>query len=543
MTEADCPDRPPEGRLDSWKEIAAHLKRGVTTVQRWEKDEGLPVHRLLHSRGDSVFAWRSELDSWWRERSQGVATPPPRHKRSARLMVLPFDNLTGDPDQEYVAGGLTEELITRLARCLPRDLAVIARTTAMVCKATGRRVRELAEDLDLQYVVEGSVRRSADQLRIAVQLIDARSETHLWAETRELLLGDLVALQSEVAEAVATQLMTATSMVSPPSTPPHSVAPAAYEAYLKAVHLLWHDMTESGLHTSITLFRRAIEASPDFAQAHAGVAQAYRHLGGAGINVMAPREILPPAREAARRALQIDDSVGEAHTVLGVILWQHDWNPTAAERELRRGVDLSPSHAMGHALLALCLQALRRDDEAIAACRRAKEIDPLSVIVQSFLVFVLADAGRVAEAEEEERIGLKSYPEHWFLHYGVSFARMGRGDFPGAADLLRRSRELCPTNSNVLSWLGHATARAGLVEEARGILEGLLRDFRQRYVTPWAIANVYAGLGDNDHAFEWLDKALEERSGWLAAIRSSELSFGILRSDPRYEDLCRRVGL
>jgi TolB-like protein len=208
---------PAEGRLDSWKEIAAHLKRGVTTVQRWEKEESLPVHRLPHSRGDSVFGWRSELDGWWQERSRRLASAPHRRKGLPRLLVLPFDNLSGDPAQEYVANGLTEELITRLARALPEDLAVIARTTAIACKATGKTVREMAEEVDLEYVVEGSVRRSGEQLRITVQLIDAHSETHIWAEARELTLGDLLTLQSEVAEAVAAEVTSATSRPRPAS--------------------------------------------------------------------------------------------------------------------------------------------------------------------------------------------------------------------------------------------------------------------------------------------------------------------------------------
>jgi TolB-like protein/Flp pilus assembly protein TadD len=532
---------PGEGRLDSWKEIAAHLKRGVTTVQRWEKEEGLPVHRLPHSRGDSVFAWRSELDEWWRGRTERLALEP-RGRRGPRLMVLPFDNLSGDPGQDYIASGLTEELITRLARAVPEKLAVIARTTAMVCKGSGRSVREMAEALDLEYVVEGSVRRFEEQLRVTVQLIDAHSETHLWVETRELRVGDLLALQSEVAEVVAGQVTNATSRVSKRVAPSPPVAQVAYDAYLKALHLTWSDMTESGLHASIALFQAAIDAAPNFAQAYAGLAHAYRHLGGAGVTVKPPGEILPPARDAARRALQIDDSVGEAHTALGVILWQHDWDPVAAEAELQRGVELSPSQAMGYVLLALCLLTMQRYDDAVAACRKAREIDPYSVIVQSFLVFVLADAGRVAEAEEEERI-CEGYPEHWFLLYGMSFARMSRKDFRGAAELLQRSHRLCPTNSNALSWLGHAAARAGLVDDARSVLGRLLATARERYVTPWAIANVYAGLSDLDRAFEWLEKAFEERSGWLVILRSSELCFGVLRSDSRHDDLCRRVGI
>jgi tetratricopeptide (TPR) repeat protein len=225
-----------------------------------------------------------------------------------------------------------------------------------------------------------------------------------------------------------------------------------------------------------------------------------------------------------------------------VIHWQYDWDWNAALRELRLGVELKPNHAMGHAWLALGCTGLQRHDEAIAAARRAVEIDPLSPMPQSFLLFLLANAGRRAEGEAEVRWTLEHYPDHWLLLYGIGFARLCQGDYEGAMTTLRRADQLCPGNPNVLSWLGHSAGRAGLAAEARRVLEQLDAAERERYTPPWAKANVYAGLGDLDRAFEGLERAFEERSGWLVGLRN-EMVFGAIQADPRYEALCARVGL
>jgi TolB-like protein len=201
-------------RLDSWKGIAGHLKRGVTTVQRWEKDEGLPVHRLPHSRAGSVFSWRSELDAWWTERSR-KGDGATRRPQAARLLVLPFSNLSGDPEQEYLADGLTEELISQLAqRCSP-GLEVIARTSSMALKGTRQGVREIAQGLRLDYLVEGSVRRSGDRVRITAQLIDGDTEGHRWVGLCDPVVGDLLVLQAEVADAIAREIAAATAFAPP----------------------------------------------------------------------------------------------------------------------------------------------------------------------------------------------------------------------------------------------------------------------------------------------------------------------------------------
>jgi tetratricopeptide (TPR) repeat protein len=225
-----------------------------------------------------------------------------------------------------------------------------------------------------------------------------------------------------------------------------------------------------------------------------------------------------------------------------MIHWQYDWDWAAAERELRLGVKLSPSHAMGHVWLAICLACLGRYPEAIASCRQAKDIDPLSPVVQSYLVFILAQADRLDEGETEARIALQVYPEFWLLLYGVAILRMAQGDWPGALGLLRRADALCPNNPVLLSWLGRSAARSGLRAEALRVVDDLLQASRQRYITPWAIANASAGLGEHDRAFEFLDEAYAERSGWLVALRVPVL-FGPLWEDSRFESLCRRVGI
>jgi TolB-like protein/Flp pilus assembly protein TadD len=544
VEEEDAGSVSPPGdlRLDSWKEIAGHLRRGVTTAQRWEKDEGLPVHRLPHGRAGSVFAWRSELDAWWRERSRRLEGEG-RRPETARLLVLPFSNLSGDPEQEYLADGLTEELIAQLAqRCSP-GLAVIARTSAMALKGSRQSAREIAQTLRLDYLVEGSVRRSGDRVRITVQLIDARTEGHRWAGVREPVVGDLLALQAEVADAIAREIATATARA--PTLAQRRVrrvSAPAYDLYLRGLHLLFAGMNVEAVHKSLAVFRQAIEADAELAPAYVGLAHAYQMLGGAGVDAVPPGEIQPQAREAALCALRLDDALGEAHTALGVIHWQYDWDWRAAERELRLGVKLSPSHAMGHVWLAICLACLGRYTEAIASCRQAKDIDPLSPVVQSYLVFILAQTDHLDEGETEARAALQVYPEFWLILYGVAVLRMAQGDWPGARDLLRRADTLCPGNPVLLSWLGRSAAQSGMRDEALRIVDGVLAASRQRYITPWAIANIYSGLGDHDRAFEFLERAYAERSGWLVALRVP-MVFGPLWKDERFESLCRRVGI
>lgn len=536
-------DSPPEDlRLDSWKEIAGHLRRGVTTAQRWEKDEGLPVHRLPHGRAGSVFAWRTELDAWWRERS-GRLDGETRRTEMARLLVLPFSNLSGDPEQEYLADGLTDELIAQLAQRCSAGLVVIARTSAMVLKGTHQSVREIGQTLRLDYLVEGSVRRSGHRVRITVKLIDARSQGHLWSGVREPVVGDLLALQAEVAHAIAGEIASVTA-----STPTlaqrrvRRVSGPAYDLYLRGLYLLFAGMNVEAVHKSLAVFRQAIQADAALAQAHVGLAHAYQMLGGAGIDAVPPAEVQPLARGAALRALSLDDALGEAHTALGVIHWQYDWDWRAAERELRLGVRLSPSHAMGHVWLAICLACLGRHKEAIASCRQAKDIDPLSPVVQSYLVFILAQTDHLDEGETEAKAALQVYPEFWLILYAVAILRMAQGSWPGALALLRRADALCANNAVLLSWLGRSAAQSGMRDEALLVVDALLAESRQRYITPWAIANIHVGLGDHARAFELLEKAYAERSGWLAALRVP-LVFGPLWQDERFESLCRRVGI
>jgi TolB-like protein len=379
-------------RLDSWKEIAAHLRRSLATVQRWEKREGLPVHRHLHGKLGSVWARKSEIDAWWVERRLQLEAPPPsgvaeegrampRRPRGlwlklagvtlalgaalllvlrgegrgrwpsaagrTMIAVLPFENLTGDPQQEFFCDGITEEMITLLGGLGPERLGVIARTSSMKLKGARKDVREIGRELGVGYVLEGSVRRDGDRVRIAAQLILASDQTHLWAQSYDRDVADILAVQTGVARAVANQIrLELTPRQQARLTSGRTVNHQAFDAYLRGRHELNRRSADSVEH-AIRYFRAAIEADPAYVAPHAGLADSYNQLGTFAIGAQSPRETRRLARSAAQAALAIDDQLAEAHAALGYAdLYDWSWKP--AESSLRRALELNPSYPWAH---------------------------------------------------------------------------------------------------------------------------------------------------------------------------------------------------
>src|SRR6195256_1596519 len=417
----------PEDRLDSWKEIASYLSRDVTTVQRWEKREGMPVHRHQHDRIGSVYAFSSELDAWVQsrrlrleeeEKEATAETPvdakgdhaPGRTSRTARwlvlggvvvlallaltylmirsrgtaatqpkitsLAVLPFKNLSGDPTQEYLADGMTEALIGRLSSI--HDLRVISRTSAMHFKDTQLSVPEIARALHVDALVEGSVIRDGSRIRVTAQLIRGATDAHFWSETYDRELRDALALESDVAQSIARRVeVTVSGEERARLVAARHVAPEVYESYLKGQFTLQKGVTKADIEESIGHFDEAIKSDPTFAPAYVGLANAYDSLGTIYFGVPAS-EVRPKELKAARKALELDPELADAHLLLANVQ-QKQWQWAEAETEYKLALELNPSNAVAQSGFADWLLCQGRIDEALTWTQRAREHDPVAV--------------------------------------------------------------------------------------------------------------------------------------------------------------------
>jgi len=570
-----APEGPPEDRLDSWKEIAAYLKRDVTTVQRWEKREGMPVHRHLHDRMGSVYAYTGELDAWRNKRDAGAgageaeangasekargfwpvltlvilglavagglawfwrhrSAEPNVSSRIRSIAVLPLQNLSGNPEQDYLADGMTEALIGQLATI--QGLRVISRTSSMQLKGTRNSVPEIAKKLNVQAVVEGSVIRSGDRIRITAQLIQGDSDVHVWSGTFDRELRDVLALQSDVAQGIARKIEIAVGAKNGVLVPARTVAPAVYESYLKGRFEL-NKGTRNGLEEALRQFQGAIDADATFAPAYAGVAGAYSKLGSVFIGY-SPLEIRPKVLAAANKALELDPDLVEAQILLADA-FQKDWQWAKAEEEYKQAIAHNPSDASALSGYSGWLLCQGQTQEAIEWERRGRELDPLG-FDDVFIGWILFQARRYDDAIRELQTVLAVEPDHptalWFL----SFALIGAKRFDEAVVTLERTAAPSERSSAVLGVLVHAYAGAGRRADALRALDELHRRRKTGYVPPAAFLNAYLGLGDKEQAFIWLGRAADERSNITQFLKVHPF-FDPLRGDPRFAVFLRRA--
>src|SRR5882672_7459956 len=567
-------------RLESWKEVAAYLGRDITTVRRWEKREGLPVHRLHHSRLGTVYAYTAELDAWRRERAPGpapgetAATQAPQTVRRAwklltlaalglilagglawlwrqrntklpasagsrirSLAVLPLDNLSGNHDQDYLADGMTEALIGRLSTI--QGLRVISRTSSMQFKGTRSSVPDIARKLNVQAVVEGSVIRSGDRIRITAQLIQGDTDVHLWAGTFDRELRDVLALDSEVAQSIARQIEVAvTGQEHSRLAAVRPVSPEVYESYLKGRFAL-HKNTQAGFNEAIAHFEDAIHREPAFAPAYAGLASTYSELGLVFYGA-SPLEVRPKVLAAARKALELDPELVEARVELADAL-QKNWQWAEAEAEYKQAIALNPSDASGHSGFSAWLLCQGRTQEALGGARRARELDP-PAYEDVNIGGILFQARRYDEAIRELRSVLAVEPEKPSALWSLGFALIGAERFDEAIATLEKAASVSDRSSAVLGVLVHAYARAGRRAEALRVLDELYRRRKAGYVPPAAFLNAYLGLGDKEEAFTWLERAAEERSNIMQFLKVHPF-FDPLRADPRFAAFLRRANL
>jgi TolB-like protein/Tfp pilus assembly protein PilF len=453
------------------------------------------------------------------------------------LAVLPLENLSGDPSQEYFADGMTDALITDLAQI--RALRVISRTSVMQYKGARKPLPEIARELKVDAVLEGSVVRSNGQVRIDAQLIQAANDQHLWAKSYHRELRDIVAMQNEIARAVADevriQLMPQEQVRLAVSKPINS---NAYENYLKGQYYLQR-WTSEGEAKAVEYFQKATKEDPNYAPAYAGLAlayawQAFLHLPS--------RQVMPLAEQAARRALALDDSWAEAHEALAIIKFRFYWDWAGAEAEYKRALELNPNFAEGHREYAVFLRTTNRYQESIAEAVQSKELDPKSDFVRTGLGVAYLLARRYDLAIQELQQVVAEYPESplAYLHLGMAYEQKGlpREAIPALEECVKISHR----DPTYLASLAHAYATFGRRQDAKRILAELQQRAKRQYVSPATIALDWLGLGNKEQALAWLEKAYEDRAFQLLIINSYPW-FDPLRSDPRFQGLVRRLGL
>ncbi len=452
------------------------------------------------------------------------------------VAVLPLQNLSGDPSQEYFADGITEELIGRLGRI--SGLRVTSRTSVMSYRDTKKRLPEIAKELGVEAVVEGSVSRADGKVRVTAQLIDGASDKHLWAQTYERDLGDVVALESEIAGAIARAgrlELASPELVQLAKT--RSVDPAAFEAYVKGRYF-WNKRGGEDLKKAIGFFQQALDVDPAYAVAYSGIADSYTQLGY--LSLLAPREVFPKARSAAERALEIDATLAEPHASLAYVKFYFDWDWAGAESEFRRAIELNSNYATAHDWYAYLLTATGRLPEARAQIQRAHELDPLSVPIESDMGFLLHYSHEQDQAAEELRKALEMNPQYPPAHLFLGRVYQAKGLYDQAIAEYQATgplKEWVPT----VAGIGYVYGIQGKRQEALQVLSNLEARSKKEYVTAYAVALVHAALGDKDQAFAWLDKAVEERTHWLVWLKR-DLRWEPIRSDPRFEALIKRVG-
>ncbi len=577
-----------EERLDSWKEIAAYLDRDVTTVQRWEKREGMPVHRHLHAKRGSVYALPSELDSWrgtrnpvspqdeisanpeieqavessQDERSAGLLRfwplvgagvlaglliaayfiffRPQKNEGQLRirsLAVLPLRNLSGDSSQDYLADGMTESLTDRLAGI--RDLRVVSHTSVMQFKNPQVSVPEIAKALGVDALVEGSVIRDGSRIRVTAQLIRASTDEHFWSETYDRELRDALSLESELAQTIAKKVEATVTGQEQQRLQARPVSPEVYEIYLKGISAESNGTDRKKLNESIQDFEEAIHRDPEFAPAYVRLAEIYSAMG----TVFAgnpPEQTRPKVISLARKALELDSDSADAHAVLANTLQeQFEW--AEAETEYKRALELAPNNATARWQYALWLLCQGRTDEAIEEVKRARESDPLAV--SGFDVsWILFQSRHFDEAIRESRSALAVQPNNPGGLTFLGFALLGNQQFADAIPVLEKAVALSHGSPAATGVLIRAYARSGRREDALRLLATLKKRQSEGYIPAAAFVNANLGLGNTEEAFLWLEKAYQEKSNILQFVKTHPF-FDPIRSDPRFVDLVRRIGL
>lgn len=583
--------RPPEqavtnhtanDRLETWGEIAGYLGREIRTVQRWEKTMGLPVRRLAAGpdKLSRVFALKHEVDAWWREHetlrnapeesatsNSVVVVPAPipsdrphQHDETSRrfwqvaalivltalltylgpriveglwpsrviLAVQPFRNL-GDPSDEFIAPGLTEEMISRLGQLHPRRLTVLRLTAS---GGSG------LSNVHATYLLQGTVRRFNDQVAITAQLTQTSNQTIVWGNSYERDVKDLLRVQTEVADAIASEVFIRLPRAAPPA---REVNREAYLGYLEGRYF-WNLRTAESIQKAVLLFQKSIDVDPTYAPAYAGLADCYALLGSAPYTSIPPKEAFPKAEVAARKALQLDETLPEAHVSLGYAYLAYEWNFAAAGQEFRRAIELRPSYATAHQFYGYYLTVAGNLPEAIAERKKAVDLDPVSPLMSSALGEAYYQDRQFDQTIAQNQRALQLDPRYAIALVNIGRAYQQKGMHTEAQAAFQKILAIVPDDPAVLALLGHEYAISGRHDDALHIVAQLKDMSARRYVPAMYMALIFTGLGNKNEAFRWMNSAIEERTEYLIYLASEPLA-DPLRDDPRFADLANKVGI
>ncbi|HZM26335.1 MAG TPA: tetratricopeptide repeat protein, partial [Gemmatimonadales bacterium] len=470
--------------------------------------------------------------------AEALTAPAARERPPASVAVLPFLNLSPDPENEYFADGMTEDVIAQLSKI--RALKVTSRASAMVFKKREQSLRQISDTLQVATVLDGSVRKAADRVRIVAQLIDVDSDQQVWTETYDRKLTDIFAIQTDVALQIAAALE---AQLLPEEHTRIRKEPTsdieAYKLYLLARHCVvrW---THEGFELALKHLEQAVARDPNYALAYATMAYVYTDIGVGVAGKLPPDQAFRRAKAAVARALEIDSGLAEAHAVLGHIKYAYDYDWEGAEEELKRAIELNPNSGDAYDMYGLMLSALDRYDEAIEMQRRAHELDPLAHRMD--MATTCLRAGRYDEALSAVIKIVEVDPHVALAHATLGWAYLLKGMSEQGLAALERAVSLSPDSTMYLAQLGHAYARVGQTAKAREILQRLEEMAKDHYVSPYHLAYVHTGLGEQDRAMDWLERAYEERAGAVFGIKGSFL-FTTLRSHPRFNALLRKMNL
>jgi serine/threonine-protein kinase len=453
--------------------------------------------------------------------------------------VIPFENLSRDANQDYFSDGFTEEIISELGMIGPERLAVIGRTTSMLYKGARKTIGEIGKELGADYLLEGSVRRVDARIRITAQLVDTRSMAQLWANSYDREVGDVLAVQREVSQEIARSLAVTLTPRTPGASTPATASFEAYELYMRGRYFR-EQATADGARKAIEYFDRALALDPNYAAAHAAVADAYRLLGAPGWEVDPPGALLSRAKASAERALTLDPSSPQARAVLAMVKLNYDWDLKGAEHEINEALRLNPSFAQAHQYYSAVLTCMNRMDEAVAAARRAVELDPLAATATTSLGVRYYYAGRPDEARTQFLKTLELTPGFPVAHWGLAQVHRLKHEYAEQVDQLRSATRLAGNSSYMRAHLAYGFAVWNKRQEADTLRQELQAESATGYVAPYHFALIAVGLGEFDEAMKWLQRAAADRSGWLAYL-SVEPEFEPMRGRSDFQQLVTRV--
>lgn len=510
------------------------LTRSMAELRRYLGDDSKQPRFIetIAKRGYRLIA-DVQLPEAAAKQASNVSTKP-------MIAILPFENLSGDPDQDYFSDGITEEIITHLGSAQPETLRVIARTSVMMYKHNLKPLSEIAAELGVQYVLEGSVRREASRVRITAQLIQTVDQTHVWAHSYDDEIEQILVLQNKVAEAICAAIRLGVSHEIPAShIAVRPLSSRVHEEYLKGIYY-WNKFTPEAAQLAIQHLSETIRLDTYFAPAHAALAQVLGMIGFWGY--APPAEVNVLARAEAERALELDESLAIAHGALGCCLALHAWEFEAARRELQKAVDLNPSEATIHLWYALYYAVMVEDSEkAIAESQIATRLDPWSPLTRLMVSSTSLMMGEYERARIQAQSIIQMLPQSLHAYRVLGLAYLGEGLLEHAVIAFENAVSIARESASV-AMLAHACARSGQTQRAHALIDELLSRTRNEYVLPTSIASAYLGSGKSDLAFQWLEKAFQERCGAILFLKKDP-TFQLLRSDQRFIDLLSRLGL